>query len=191
MPSNDVLTGNISKEGHKELTPYLMFKYAIKTEITRQYYERRLKKFFDFIEFETTAFSIEFRCNKFVEKAKNNSNWTLSQIIRFLQYQKERVEHKEITAGTLKNFVKSLKVFCEMSDISLPWKKITRGLPNARQSANDRAPTIEEIRKLVKYPDRRIKPIVYTMVSSGIRLGAWDYLKWKHIFLLKMKKERY
>ena len=29
-----------------------MFKYAIKTEITRKYYERRLKKFFDFIEFE-------------------------------------------------------------------------------------------------------------------------------------------
>jgi hypothetical protein len=53
MPINDVLTEIISKEGHnKELTPYLMFKYAIKTEITRKYYERRLRKFFDFIEFE-------------------------------------------------------------------------------------------------------------------------------------------
>ena len=59
-----------------------------------------------------------------------------------------------------------------MSDISLPWKKITRGLPNSRQTANDRAPTIEEIRKLVEYPDRRIKPIVYIMDSSGIRLDA-------------------
>ncbi|MGH9927202.1 MAG: hypothetical protein ACRD5B_17695, partial [Nitrososphaeraceae archaeon] len=39
----------------------------------------------------------------------------------------------------------------------------------------------EEIRKLVEYPDRRIKPIVYTMCSSGIRLGAWQYLKWKHV----------
>ena len=39
----------ILNEGHnKVLTPYLMFKYAIKTEITRKYYERRLKKFFDF-----------------------------------------------------------------------------------------------------------------------------------------------
>ena len=130
-----------------------MFKYAIKTEITRKYYERRLKKFFDFIEFEIVADKdIEFRCNKFAEKAKDNSNWTLSQIIRFLQYQKERVENKEITSGTLKNFVKSIKVFCEMADISIPWKKITSGLPNARQSANDRAPTIEEIKKIVRIP---------------------------------------
>ncbi|MGE5862432.1 MAG: hypothetical protein ACM31H_01560 [Nitrososphaerales archaeon] len=75
-----------------------------------------------------------------------------------------------------------------MSDISIPWKKITRGLPNARQSANDRASTTDEIRKLLEYPDRRIKPIVYTMISSGIRLGAWDYLKWKHIVPIKDKK---
>jgi hypothetical protein len=68
-----------------------------------------------------------------------------------------------------------------MSDITFPWKKITRGLPRARVSANDRAPTIKEIQKLVEYPDRRIKPIVYTMASSGIRIGAFDYLQWKHI----------
>src|SRR5215203_5806086 len=183
MQTNDSFIDTIANQGHNkgELTTYLMFKYAIKTEITRKYYERRLKKFFDFIEFEITDKNIESKCNKFAEKGKINTNWVLSQIIRFLQYQKERVEKKEITSGTLKNFVKSLKVFCEMSDISIPWKKIIRGLPNARQSANDRAPTIDEIRKLLEYPDRRIKPIVYTMISSGIRLGAWDYLKWKHI----------
>lgn len=68
-----------------------------------------------------------------------------------------------------------------MNDILISWKKITRGLPKGRKWADDRASTLEEIHKIVEYPDRRIKPIVYTMVSSGIRLGAWDYLKWGHI----------
>jgi integrase len=56
-----------------------------------------------------------------------------------------------------------------MSDIDLCWGKIIRGLPRGKRYANDRAGRSEEIRRLCEYPDRRIKPIVYTMVSSGIR----------------------
>ena len=134
-----------------------MFKYSIRSELTRKYYERRLRTFFDFIQFEIEIKDVEIRCNHFAERGKININWTLNHIIRFLQFQKERVENAEITAATLKNFVKSLKVFCDSADIDIPWKKITRGLPKGRQAANDRAPTIEEIRRLLKYPDRRIK----------------------------------
>jgi hypothetical protein len=50
-----------------------------------------------------------------------------------------------------------------------------------KTAASDRAPTIEEILKSTKYPDRRIKPIVCIMISSGMRIGAWDYPKWKHV----------
>ena len=50
-----------------------------------------------------------------------------------------------------------------------------------RRYTDDRAPTLEEIKKLCEYPDRRIKAIVYTMVSAGICVGAWDYLHWGNI----------
>jgi hypothetical protein len=72
------------------------------------------------------------------------------QIIKFLQFQKDRTQKGEITAATLRKFVKSIKLFCEVSDISIPWKKITRRVPRARQAANDRAPTVEEIQKLAR-----------------------------------------
>jgi hypothetical protein len=42
--------------------------------------------------------------------------------------------------------VKAIKLFCEMSDMPVSWKKISRGLPKTRRYADD--PTIEEIQKI-------------------------------------------
>lgn len=75
-----------------------------------------------------------------------------------------------------------------MNDLILNWKKISKILPREVKAANDRAPTLEEIQQLIQYPDRRIKSIIFTMVSSGIRLGAWDYIQWKHITPMKNEK---
>jgi hypothetical protein len=72
-----------------------------------------------------------------------------------------------------------------MSDISIQWKKIPRGLPKTRKYADDRAPTLDDLQSICEYPDRRIKAIVFTMASSGIRLGAWDYLQLKHIISIE------
>ena len=162
-------------------------RYSIRNELTRKYYERRLKTFFDYICFEPHS-DLETRCNLFAMRGGADVKWALNQIISFLQFEKGRVQKGEIAAATLKNFVKAIKLFCEISDIDIPWKKITRGLPRARAAANDRAPTIEEIQKLVQYPDRRIKAIIYTMASSGIRLVAWESLLWKHIIPITNQK---
>ena len=168
------------EEQQENVDPYTLFVYGIRSPYTKESYFRRLRGFFDAINLgKGTTF--DERCNTFAYKGRGNSNWAFNNIIRFLYYQKERVEKKEITAGTLHNYIKTLKMFCEVTDIVIPWKKITRGLPKGRMYADDRAPTLEEIHKIIEYPDRRIKPIIYTMASSGIRVGAWDYLKWNHI----------
>jgi integrase len=101
--------------------------------------------------------------------------------MQFVGFQIERVKRGDISESTISNYYKATKLFCEMNNLTLNWKRIRRGLPLGRDASNDRAPTVEEIQKLVEYPDRRIKPTIYTMVSSGIRLGAWDYLRWKHV----------
>jgi hypothetical protein len=165
------------------INAYSLFVFAIRTQITRDYYLGRLRSFFDFINLLPRS-KIEKRCNHFASIASKDHDWIVCKLINFLQYQKSRVERQEITAATLYNFVKALKLFCEMSDIPISWKKITRGLPKARSFANDRAPTIEEIHRMIEYPDRRMKAIIFTMASSGIRLGAWDYLQWKDIELI-------
>ena len=101
--------------------------------------------------------------------------------MRFIDFQKERSSNGQIAVGTIRNYYKAIKLFADMNEIHLSWKKITKGLPRPRNASNDRIPNKEEIAKLIEYPDRRIKPIIYTIISSGIRLGAWDFLQWKHI----------
>lgn len=159
---------------------YSLFLYAIRSEITRDYYLRRLRIFFNHISLLPDR-TMKERCNKFASKGLRDPTWAFHCIVRFMQFQRERVDREEITASTLRNFVKAIKLFCEMCDIQIAWKKISRGLPKIRRFADDRAPTIEEIQSICDYPDRRIKGIVSTMASSGIRLGAWDYLRWGHI----------
>ncbi len=158
---------------------YSVFVYAIKSPLTRKKYEGRLTKFFEFTGIHGKT--LQDSCALFEQKARADPSWTALKVMGFLRHQKQRVENKEISGATVRNYVKAIKLFCEMCDISVPWKKIVRGLPRSRNYANDRAPTIEEIKKIANYPDRRIKAIVYFMASSGIRLGAWGYLKWGHI----------
>ena len=82
--------------------------------------------------------------------------------MRFINFQKERAQNGEISCSSISNYYKAVKLFLEMNiDKSvINWKKLAKGLPVVRKAANDRAPTIEELRKLPEYPDRRIRPIV-------------------------------
>lgn len=162
-----------------DLDPFLLYTNAIRSTETREKYQRRLKSFFDFIELPDLDF--EKRCRLFIENSKNNSNYALTHSFRFILFQKSRLEKKEIVVSTLYNYLKPIKLLCKINDIQINWQKITMGLPKERKYADDRAPTIQEIQKLMEYPDRRIKLIISVMVSSGIRLAAWDDLKYKHI----------
>jgi len=166
----------------EELDPWSLYIYAMKAPMTRDRYQTRLAKFLDFIGMlQDGTTTLEGRAGAFAKKGKEDSIWALNNILKFVQFQKDRLDKKEITGATLRNYVKSIKLFCEMADMPIQWNKITRGLPKGKKYADDRIPTVEEIRKVVEYPDRRIKAIVCTMASSGIRIGAWDYLQWGHI----------
>jgi hypothetical protein len=155
-----------------------IFMYALKAPDTRRQYPQRFKMFLDYLKLEG---ALEKQARYFLSKARNNPQWAEESFMRFIGFQIERVKRGEISESTISNYYKATKLFCEMNNLILNWKRIRRGLPHGREAANDRAPTLEEIQRLVEYPDRRIKSIIYTMVSSGIRLGAWDYLKWKHV----------
>jgi hypothetical protein len=129
--------------------------------VTRERYSTRLRSFFVHIGIEGTT--MEKRCRRFVEKVKEseeengNSKWAYTSVLNFLQHQKNRCDKKEIAGSTVRGYYKAVKLFAEVNDILLPWSKIKRGLPRGRHYADDRIPTLDEIRKLIEYPDRRMK----------------------------------
>jgi integrase len=161
-----------------ESDPWSMYIYAMKSPVTREKYQILIRKFFEHTGLRGT---VQQQATEFCTRARNDNTWAFNTVIKFMQLQLERVNAKEIAGGTVRNYVKSIKLLCEMADISIPWKKITRGLPRGKRYADGRVPTVEEIKRILEYPDRRIKAIVYTMLSSGIRLGAWDHLQWGHV----------
>jgi hypothetical protein len=171
-----------------ESDAYSLFLFGIRSPKTKEKLIGRLEMFLNFLDLPKEKGTIQERCNILIKEIKkrnneksNNNNWITHKIILYLQYQKERVEKQKITAGTLKNYCNAIKLFLEMNEISLPWKKISKGLPKVKRYAEDRAPTIQELRQICEYPDRRIKAIVYTMCSSGVRLGFWENAKWKQV----------
>lgn len=56
-PTNYNFVSDIREQEKNEaqsqsISSYFMFRYSIRSEVTRKYYERRLRKFFDFVGFE-------------------------------------------------------------------------------------------------------------------------------------------
>jgi hypothetical protein len=94
--------------------PVANFLIALKAPETKRQYPKRLEVFFNFIKLEG---SFEEKSIIFYQKALENPKWLASQLIKFLQFQKERVSKGEIVESTISNYFKAMRLFCEMNEI--------------------------------------------------------------------------
>jgi hypothetical protein len=169
---------------------------------SREQYPFKLKLFFDFHkigeEEEGKESSLDKRAQTFVKQAREKGiSWVQQCIIQFIEHYRERIEtKKDLKGGTLKNYFDAIKLFITMNDELIPdtekikWKRLSKGLPAVNKIADDRSPTKEEIRKIMECHDRRIRVIALFMCSSGMRLGAWDDLRLKHISPIQDEKTK-
>jgi hypothetical protein len=106
----------VIEQSFEESNAYSLFVYAIRSEVTRDYYLRRLRIFFNYIDLQSNK-TMEERCNYFASKATNDPNWAFNCIIGFLQYQKERVEKESAEINPrFDKLVTSLKTAVEKGE---------------------------------------------------------------------------
>lgn len=155
----------------------VLFRAAIKSPQTLDPYERRLCNFLN---------HVGMSCDEFVVLAKKNPAKAEGLLIEYAVKDKDRLHdrdpQKKLAACTIVNRLKPVKLLLDINDVEkVKWKKIKRFLPTPRRFANDRAPTIEEIRKIYNVCDLRGKSMLLLMLSSGIREGALEGLDIRHL----------
>jgi hypothetical protein len=142
-----------------EQNPLDAFVYGLRAPESKRQYPKRLKVVLDYIGLEGT---LAEQSSEFYSSVRANPKWLATTMMQFISHQNGRVGRGEIAPSTIENYYKAVKLFIDMNfeEPVVNWKRLRRGLPRMRKAANDRAPTIEELRKLAEYPDRRIKAIV-------------------------------
>ena len=82
----------------------------------------------------------------------------------------------------------SLRRFLEINRVKgIDWDYVNQFLPKVKKSGRDRAPTVEEVRKVVTVADLRMKCLVLFLTSSGARIGSVEYLRWRDIEEVKFE----
>lgn len=101
--------------------PWMLFLYALKAPATRDKYIKRLTKFLDLLGYTGTK---EEKACAFAAQERADSTYAFSSVLKFFQTKREQIDRKEIAIGTVRNYVKSIKLFCDMADLQIPWAKI-------------------------------------------------------------------
>jgi hypothetical protein len=88
---------------------------------TKEKYIQRLIKFLVFLGYKGTK---EEKARAFADRARAHPAHAFNSVLRFFQSKREQIDRKEMAIGTVRNYLKSTKLFCDMADLQIPWAKI-------------------------------------------------------------------
>jgi len=109
-----------------------------------------------------------------VVKAKRHPRAFEKEFVEFLDR-----KGKETSAATVALIRNSVKKLLDVNGVSgVDWVYINDCIPEKRRYGEDRAPTAEEIRRMVNAAELRTKCIILFLCSSGARMGAIPALRW-------------
>ena len=156
------------------------FLLGFRSSSTRESYEKKLRLFLRFVRMEP---------DEIIELAKNTPKDLEQLLMQFIHYLKGR----GLSGSTVRQHIQAVKHLLVMNDLgtAINWEKLSKMMPKARKIGMDRAPTKEEIRKLLEYADVRLRALILLLCSSGVRIGSVEYLRWKHVKPVEYKNQKF
>ena len=144
----------------------LIFENSIKSDATRKTYLYHLDRFilfFDVKDYDGLAHMESQKLQIMVED--------------YVMHLK-----KTISPNTISIPISAIKAFLDCNDIELRWTKINRLKPARVKKTGKEAWLTKEIAKMLSFTSEiRTKTLVHFLASSGIRIGALDGLKMRHV----------
>ena len=124
--------------------------------------------------------------DEFVRRVGEDPKWFEEGFIAFIG------EVSKTSASSTTAFWRdSLRRFLEINRVKgVDWDYVNQFLPKVRKSGMDRAPTIDEVRRLVSIADLRTRCLILFLVSSGARIGSVEYLSWRDFEEVLWNKRR-
>jgi len=136
------------------------------SEITVSNYVRAVAKFTEYLGFSSPETAIQSML-----KGETDGG---AKVDAFIDY---ALDDLKLSHSTVRGFSFGLKKWFKLNGLQINWKKIE--LPTATETVeNDRAPTKEELKKLLNHASSaRDRFVIFADTSSGLRIGTLLSLK--------------
>jgi len=144
----------------------LLFENSIKSKATMIEYLKNLNRFKDFYKL------------KDYDSILGIPNKKLQEMIEdYVMDMKTKV-----SPNTIPTRVYPLQAFFEINDVDIKWRKIRRLYPAKVKKSGRKAYSTEQVQEILQNcQDLRNRAIVLFMSASGVRIGAFPYLKIRDI----------
>lgn len=143
-----------------------LFLHSLKSDYTKKVYLRNLEYFMRFCRVKDFDVLLDIEPKSLQMKIED-----------YMIYLKGKV-----SPNSVPTLYWPIQAFFEINDVMINWKKIRRLFPARVKKSGHEPWTTKDIQKMLEVAtDVRSRALIHLVASSGVRIGAIQYMKLKHL----------
>ena len=170
-----------------DASPLELFWQGIRAEATKRYYTLTLRLILCNVLEDVLEGTFEQRVRQFVRLAADDPDRILGLLLHISRKLRERSElphdHPDyMNPCSMQNYFKPIKKLLDMNDVAMKWKQVYTTLPEHDNVPESRGWERHEIGLMLRHAkNQRGRALILVAASSGIRLGAFESLRWSDL----------